>query len=76
MSIVDVAGVSLVTGEAEQLLERVARDQLTLDAELLARLSRAFSAIAEYLDELLLGEPQQPLYLFPYYRSLLEATLA
>src|SRR5690606_18675430 len=34
---------------------------------------RSFAALTEYLDELLLGEPQQPLYLFPYYAELLEA---
>src|SRR5690606_5082807 len=72
LAVVDLAGVTTVTGEAETVLERVARGQLALDEPLIAAFARAFAAILEYLDELLLGEPQQPLYLFPYYASLLE----
>ncbi len=71
LSIVDLAGVTTVTGEAEAVLERVARGQLGLDDAMLDALARSFAAILEYLDELVLGEPQQPLYLFPYYESLL-----
>ncbi len=55
------------------MLERVERGQLRLSRELVERIARAFGAIVEYLDEVLLGEPQQPLYLFPCYRELLEA---
>ncbi|HEY0878325.1 MAG TPA: Hpt domain-containing protein [Zeimonas sp.] len=72
LAIVDLAGVTALTGEAEALLERVARGQLALDDAVLAALSRTFAALLEYLDELALGEPQQPLYLFPYYASLLQ----
>lgn len=72
LAVVDLDGVTTVTGEAEAVLERVARGQLALDEPALAVFSRAFAAILEYLDELLLGEPQQPLYLFPYHASLLE----
>ncbi|MCD6672213.1 MAG: Hpt domain-containing protein [Burkholderiaceae bacterium] len=71
LSIVDLAGVTTVTGEAETVLDRVARGQLALDDAMLDALARSFAAILEYLDELVLGEPQQPLYLFPYYESLL-----
>lgn len=72
LSIVDLAGVTTVTGEAETVLERVSRGQLALDDALLDVVGRSFAAILEYLDELVLGEPQQPLYLFPYYASLLQ----
>src|SRR5690606_37533527 len=72
LSIVDLFGVATVTAEAEAVLERVARGQLALDEAMLASFERVFSAILEYLDELLIGEPQQPLYLFPYYASLLQ----
>ncbi|MBC6960846.1 MAG: response regulator [Lautropia sp.] len=71
--LVDLPGVSLLSAEAETLLEQVERGQLRLSRELVERIARGFGAIVEYLDEVLLGEPQQPLYLFPYYRDLLEA---
>ncbi len=71
--LVDLPGVSLLSAEAETLLEQVGRGQLRLSRELVERIARGFGAIVEYLDEVLLGEPQQPLYLFPYYRDLLEA---
>jgi len=72
LSIVDLAGVTTVTGEAETVLERVSRGQLALDDAMLDAVARTFVAILEYLDELVLGESQQPLYLFPYYASLLQ----
>ena len=73
LMVVDVAGVSLVSSEAETLLDLVERSQLALDAPLVERIGHAFAALTDYLDALLLGEPAQPLYLFPYYRELLEA---
>src|SRR5690606_4264134 len=72
MGVAALAGVPTGTGEAEPVPGAVARGQLALDEPLIAAFARAFAAILEYLDELLLGEPQQPLYLFPYYASLLE----
>ncbi|MEB2336199.1 MAG: Hpt domain-containing protein, partial [Burkholderiales bacterium] len=71
--LVDLPGVPLLSAEAETLLDQVERGQLRLSRELVERIARSFGAIVEYLDEVLLGEPQQPLYLFPYYRDLLEA---
>ncbi|MFO1300122.1 MAG: Hpt domain-containing protein [Burkholderiaceae bacterium] len=73
LAVVDVPGVSLLSGEAETLLDLVERGQVRLSRELVDRVLRSYTALVEYLDELLLGEPQQPLYLFPYYRDLLEA---
>ncbi len=73
LAVVDLSGVALLSGEVEALLDLVERGQLRLSRELVDRIARSFGAIIEYLDELLLGEPQQPLYLFPYYRDLLEA---
>src|SRR5690606_10632999 len=73
LAVVDVPGVSLLSAEAETLLDLVERGQVRLSRELVDRVLRSYTALVEYLDELLLGEPQQPLYLFPYYRDLLEA---
>ncbi len=73
LALVDLPGVPLVSAEAETLLDQVERGQLRLSRELVERLARAFAAIVEYLDEALHGEPQPPLYLFPFYRDLLEA---
>ncbi|HLS54746.1 MAG TPA: hypothetical protein VK052_01650, partial [Zeimonas sp.] len=73
LALVDLQGVSLLSAEAETLLDLVERAQLRLSRELVERVARSFAALTAYLDALLLGEPQQPLYLFPYYRELLEA---
>ena len=73
LALIDVAGVATLGAEAETLLDLAERGQLHLSCDLVDRIARSFAAVIEYLDELLLGEPQQPLYLFPYYRELLEA---
>ena len=67
---VDVAGVSLLTGAAEQALARFRDGSLeyTLDhAQVVAQL---YQAIVEYLEDLVAGMAPQPTLLFPYYRAL------
>src|SRR5690606_13687102 len=59
LALVDLQGVSLLSAEAETLLDLVERAQLRLSRELVERVARSFAALTEYLDELLLGEPQQ-----------------
>ncbi|MEZ5729996.1 MAG: hypothetical protein R3E48_19655 [Burkholderiaceae bacterium] len=71
--VVDLSGASRLCDEAEATLDAVDAGSLVFNGELMSRLSRAFGAIGDYLDELLQGEPNQPLHLFPYLKALLEA---
>jgi chemosensory pili system protein ChpA (sensor histidine kinase/response regulator) len=71
--VVDVPGVSVLTEEAEALLDAVERGQVKINSDVVSRLSAAFRAAVEYLEDLLQGQPPQPLYLFPYLKGLLEA---
>ncbi len=76
LQVVGIDGAPLITEEAERLLDAAERGEVTLNGRLASRLSRAFQALIEHLETLLRHEPHQPLYLFPYYRSLLEARRA
>ena len=73
LQIVDVDGVAIITETVEELLDRVDAGQLKFSAELAGTVVAAYQALIEYLEELLAGMPHQPVRLFPYYRSLLEA---
>jgi chemosensory pili system protein ChpA (sensor histidine kinase/response regulator) len=73
LQIVDVDGIALITETVEDLLERVDAKQLALSKELALAIDNGYQALIEYLDELLSGMPHQPVRLFPYYRTLLEA---
>ncbi|HVL58872.1 MAG TPA: hybrid sensor histidine kinase/response regulator, partial [Burkholderiaceae bacterium] len=72
LQIVDLDGVSVLTQEAEAIVDRVERGEIAFNANVVTRLSQAFGAVVEYLDELVAGAPHQPVLLFPYYRALLE----
>lgn len=72
LGMVDLAGTTQVTAEAEVLLARVQDGELEFTAEVSSKISAAFSAINEYMDELLRGDPEQPLRLFPYLKDLLQ----
>ncbi|QDZ28874.1 Hpt domain-containing protein [Noviherbaspirillum sp. UKPF54] len=73
LQIVDVDGVAIITETVEDLLERVDAGQLPLGSALAEAIGNGYTALIEYLDELLSGVPHQPVRLFPYYRALLEA---
>lgn len=73
LQIVDVDGVALVTETIEDLLDRLDSGQLALSQDVAQAIVNAYAAVTEYLEELLAGAQHQPVRLFPYYRSLLEA---
>jgi chemosensory pili system protein ChpA (sensor histidine kinase/response regulator) len=73
LQMVDVDGVTLITGTAEDVLDRVINNKLALTPEVTSAADHAYQALTEYLEELLSGTPPQALRLFPYYRALLEA---
>lgn len=73
LTIIDIPGPGLLVAEIEGLLDGVAEGGITLAAGVVNRIGRGFDAVVGYLDELLQDGRQQPLYLFPYYKAVLEA---
>jgi chemosensory pili system protein ChpA (sensor histidine kinase/response regulator) len=75
LRMVDVEGVDRITGAAEQVLDRFKDGSLAASEEHAAAVGDAYQALVEYLEELLAGAGhvrQQPVRLFPYYRTLQE----
>ncbi|HEX7642266.1 MAG TPA: Hpt domain-containing protein [Burkholderiaceae bacterium] len=73
LQIVDVDGVAIITETVEDLFDRIEAGHLAFTAAVAEAVSNAYQALLEYLEELLSGVPHQPVRLFPYYRTLLEA---
>jgi chemosensory pili system protein ChpA (sensor histidine kinase/response regulator) len=72
LQMVDVDGVGLLTGAAEQALVRFKDGQLACSAPNAQVVLDAYQAIVEYLDELIAGAAPQPARLFPWHRALQE----
>ncbi len=71
LQMVDVDGVAKLSEIIELLLDRMTDGQLAIEAANTAPIELALDAIQEYLDELLASGVQQPVRLFPCYRTLL-----
>ncbi len=72
LQIVEVEGVSIVTETVEELIERIQAGKLAITTDTVQRITEAFYAVLRYLEDLLAGNSQQPVRLFPEYRALLE----
>ena len=70
LSIVGLDGVTQVTELIETLLAGMEEDSLSPGAAGVALLRQAFSGLRQYLDDLMVGEPNQPLRLMPVYLAL------
>ncbi len=70
LTIVGLDGVTQFSDAMETLLEAMERQQFPADPSSIELVQRAMSAIKHYLDDLLAGQPNQPLRLFPIYREL------
>jgi chemosensory pili system protein ChpA (sensor histidine kinase/response regulator) len=70
LSIVGLDGVTQVTESLEALLGALEERRVQPTAENLTTLTQAMAALRKYLDDLLAGEPNQPLRLFPVYSAL------
>ena len=64
LSIVGLDGVTQVTESLEALLSALEEQRLQFTAEISITLTQAIAAIRKYLDDLVAGEPNQPLRLF------------
>lgn len=73
LSIVGLDGVTQVTETLEGLLTALEEGNAAVSEETLAAVDRVVDAIRQYLDDLMAGEPNQPLRLLPVYRALNEA---
>ncbi len=72
LAVVEMPGATVVVREAERVLDVLENGSLAVSAGVVARIGNALTALPEYLDDLLRGTPDQPLYLYPAYRALLE----
>ncbi len=73
LQIVGLDGVTRLSEELDGLLGDIAKAGGAPKPEQLAAAERAFSGITAYLDQLLGGEPNQPLRLFAVYGDVLKA---
>ncbi|TFW34000.1 hybrid sensor histidine kinase/response regulator [Massilia horti] len=72
LQMVDVLGVGVLAEAAEQALDRFKDGALACTIDNAQPVLEAFQALSEYLEELMAGQPPQPLRLFPYHRALQE----
>ena len=70
LTIVGLDGVTQVAEAAEALLEALEQHDAPAEPGTLALIRRALAAIGHYLDELINGEPNQPLRLLSLYREI------
>jgi len=73
LQIVGLDGVTRVSEELEGLIGETEKSGEPPKPEALAAAEHAYEAISNYLDQLLAGEPNQPLLLFSVYRDLAAA---
>jgi chemosensory pili system protein ChpA (sensor histidine kinase/response regulator) len=73
LQIVGLDGVTRLSEELDGLLGEIAKGGGAPKPEAVAAAERAFGGITAYLDQLLVGEPNQPLQLFAVYREVAKA---
>jgi chemosensory pili system protein ChpA (sensor histidine kinase/response regulator) len=70
LTIVGLDGVTQFTEAVEALLDSIEQQLLPAGPESIALVQRALATIGDYLDDLLGGQPNQPLRLLPIYREV------
>jgi chemosensory pili system protein ChpA (sensor histidine kinase/response regulator) len=73
LSIVGLDGVTRLSEEVETLLSGLEKEGSRGNADMFALAERAFSGILAYLDQLMAGNPNQPLRLYALYRDVVAA---
>jgi chemosensory pili system protein ChpA (sensor histidine kinase/response regulator) len=74
LAIVGFDGVTRFSEALERLLEAVEEGRITYQPMVADAARRAIAAIKNYLEDLISGQPNQPLRLLPVYRALSEAS--
>ncbi|MEO8410958.1 MAG: Hpt domain-containing protein, partial [Propionivibrio sp.] len=70
LTIVGLDGVTQFAEAVESLLDDLEQQRRAVEPEIIALAQQALVAIAHYLDELIGGQPNQPLRLLPLYREV------
>jgi chemosensory pili system protein ChpA (sensor histidine kinase/response regulator) len=70
LSIVGFDGITRFSEALEQLLEAVDEGKVAYDQSIADTVRNAVAAIRNYLEDLIAGQPDQPLRLLPMYRTL------
>lgn len=70
LQIVDLNGVAEFAAALEMLADKFESDPVSLQGMGLSVFRDSAHALTAYLDDLIAGEPHQPLWLFPYYRDV------
>jgi chemosensory pili system protein ChpA (sensor histidine kinase/response regulator) len=73
LEIIGIAGLTRVSEELEALLNDIGRGKVACDDPVLDLAQRSMAALMRYLDELMAGEPNQPLRLLPVYHEIVAA---
>jgi len=73
LSIVGLEGITCVSEELESLLAGIEKEASLRKTEIFALAERTFGGILAYLDQLMAGNANQPLRLFPLYRDVVMA---
>ncbi|HZX32033.1 MAG TPA: Hpt domain-containing protein [Rhodocyclaceae bacterium] len=73
LSIVGLDGVTQVTDSLEALLLAIEEGKAAASPEAFGAVEQAIAALRQYLDDLMAGEPNQPLRLLPAYQALAQA---
>src|SRR6266852_1479999 len=73
LSIVGLEGVTRVSEELEGLLAGIEKEASLRKTEIFGLVERALNGICTYLDQLMAGNPNQPLRLYALYRDVVTA---
>ena len=73
LSIVGLEGITRVSEELEGLLAGIEKEASLRETEIFGLVERALSGIRVYLDQLMAGNSNQPLRLYPLYRDVVAA---
>ncbi|TMH23626.1 MAG: hybrid sensor histidine kinase/response regulator, partial [Betaproteobacteria bacterium] len=73
LSIVGLEGITRVSEELEGLLDGIEKEASLRKSEVFRLVERALNGIRTYLDQLMAGNPNQPLRLYALYRDVVTA---
>src|SRR2546423_11184054 len=73
LSIVGLEGVTRLSEELEGLLAGIEKEASLRNSEIFRLVERALNGIRAYLDQLMAGNPNQPLKLYSLYRDVVTA---
>ena len=73
VQMVGLEGVARVCQEIEKLVSALEKQEIPVSSDVLNVVNQAIDALSKYLDDLIAGEPDQALRLFPVYGDLLHA---